>query len=178
MPETTSRLFSWLNTWRKDELQGSLVDIFVADAAGEPMRRIDQCTCEPGKGLLGDRYATQRGHWIKTDGCEVTLVTAEDLERANRQGVVSFRDGEHRRNLVVSGIPLPAYRRNQIRIGEVLFAFHRLRPPCGYLDRLLKPGAGRALGKGAGIGLKVVRGGAIRVGDPVMVLQPEPPGRA
>ena len=171
MPAQVSRLFSWLNTWRRDELQGTLVDIFIAESAGEPMRRVTVCRCLVGKGLSGDRYAAGKGHWIKTDGCEVTLVNQADIERASGRGTQSFADGEHRRNLVVSGIPLEAYRRRRVRIGEVLFEFHRLRPPCGYLDRLLQRGAGKALGRGAGIGLRVLEEGEIRIGDPVEVLQ-------
>jgi len=170
MPRRISRLFSWLSEWNDDELQGRLVDLFIADVAGAPMRRLTQCKCLPGRGLLGDRYETGSGHWIKTDGCEVTLVTREDVERANRRGPQSFNDGEHRRNLVVEGIPLDAYRRRRLLIGDVTFAFHRLRPPCGYLDRLTRSGAGKALGKGAGIGLHVLSPGVIRVGDLVRVL--------
>jgi MOSC domain-containing protein YiiM len=120
---------------------------------------------------VGDRYATGSGHWKLTDGCQVTLITEEDLYRAQRISGISFAAGQHRRNLVVRGIPLDAFRRRQVRIGEVLFDFHRLRPPCGYLDRLVSAGAGKALGKGAGIGLKVMRGGILHVGDSVTVMQ-------
>ena len=170
MPKRTSRLFNWLNTWRDDELQGRLEAIFVADSAGAPMRAVEACGCIAGRGLDGDRYAAGSGHWIKTDGCQVTLVTAGDLARATARGPQSFAHGEHRRNLVVSGIPLDAYRGRELLIGEVRFGFHRLRPPCGYLDRLLQPGAGKALGRGAGIGLRVLGDGTIRVGDRVTVL--------
>ncbi|MCB1772472.1 MAG: MOSC domain-containing protein [Gammaproteobacteria bacterium] len=170
MPKRISQLFSWLNEWDENELLGRLVDLFVADEAGAPMRRLTQCACLPGRGLDGDRYATGRGHWIKTDGCEVTLVTRADIARANRRGGQSFDDGAHRRNLVVEGIPLEAYRRRGLLIGEVRFAFHRLRPPCRYLDRLTRPGAGKALGRGAGIGLYVLSSGVIRVGDPVRLV--------
>jgi MOSC domain-containing protein YiiM len=67
-------------------------------------------------------------------------------------------------------VPIDAYRGRQVRIGNVLLEFHRLRPPCGYLDRLLQPGAAKALGRAAGIGLRVVEPGEIRCGDPVQVL--------
>jgi MOSC domain-containing protein YiiM len=170
MPQRTSRLFSWLNTWRDDELVGVLESIFVAPQAGAPMQSVQTAECETGRGLVGDRYAAGTGHWIKTDGCEVTLVRGEDIERASRRGPVSFEAGAHRRNLVVTGIPLDAYRRRQLRIGEALFEFDRLRPPCGYLDRLLQPGAAKALGRAAGIGLRVIGAGTIRVGDEVRVL--------
>jgi len=170
MPARTSGLFSWLNRWRADELQGRLVAIYVAGEAGAPMEWLAEARCLPGLGIDGDRYASGKGHWRKTDGCEVTLVRREDIERADRRSVSGFLDGQHRRNLVVEGIAMAAYRRRRVRIGEVLLEFHRLRPPCAYLDRLLQPGAARALGKAAGIGLRVIEGGAIRVGDPVSVL--------
>lgn len=170
MPERRSRLFSWLDTWRADELRGTLVDIFIAAVAGAPMQRLTECRCLPGLGLDGDRYALGRGHWMATDGCQVTLLTLEDLRYAAARSPVSLVDGEHRRNLVVEGIPLRAMRRHRVRIGAVLFEFHRLRPPCGYLDRLLQPGVGRALGAGAGVGLRVIEEGTIRVGDPVQVV--------
>lgn len=165
-----SPLFSWLKAWRADELHGQLLDIFIAPTAGAPMQRVTEVACLPGFGLAGDRYAAGKGHWFKTDGCEVTLVVREDLERAMQRGSIDFGHGEHRRNLVVAGIPLAAFHRHRLRIGRVVFEFHRLRPPCGYLDRLLQPGAGKALGRGAGIGLRVLEDGVIRVGDPVEVL--------
>jgi len=176
MPATRSRLFSWLDTWRPDELQGTLVDIFIADAAGAPMQRLQECRLLPGRGIAGDRYAVDSGHWRSVDACEVTLVSAEAIAAAGRRGAVSFADGEHRRNLVVSGIPLQAYRDSELVIGESLLRFHRLRPPCAYLDRLLRPGAGRALGRAGGIGLTVVQGGTVRVGDRVELRPRRDPG--
>ena len=61
MPQRRSRLFSWLNDWRADELHGELLAIFVAAAAGESMQSVAQAECLPGRGLAGDRYATARG---------------------------------------------------------------------------------------------------------------------
>lgn len=170
MPVRPSRLFSWLAEWRPQELQGQLREIYVAVAAGQPMRRVIEVRAVAGKGLEGDRYATGKGHWRQTDACEVTLVTTADLVRAERRSTFLFSAGEHRRNLVVRGVPLDAFRHRQLRIGEVLFTFHRLRPPCAYLERLLRPGTAKALGRGAGIGLKIVQGGVLRVGDHVQVL--------
>jgi MOSC domain-containing protein YiiM len=167
-------LFSWLNRWRADELQGTLVGIFVAPEAGAPMQPLDTVECLPGRGLAGDRYAEGKGHWIKTDGCQLTLITAEDVERASRRSGLDFSAGQHRRNLVVAGIPQAAFHKREIRIGDVTLGYHRLRPPCGYLDRVYRPGAAKGLGKGAGIGLRVLTGGYLRVGDRVEVVDTTP----
>ena len=166
-----AELFSWLKKWRDEELDGILTDIFVAQQAGSPMRPVASIEAIVGSGLAGDRYATGRGHWKRVDGCQVTLVTEEDLLKAQKRSGISWSDGQHRRNLVVRGIPLDAFRQRRVRIGQVLFEFHRLRPPCGYLDRLLRADVGKSLGKGAGIALKVVRGGVLQVGDRVTVLK-------
>lgn len=174
MPLRFSPLFSWLSEWSPRDLRGTLVDIFVTAAAGQAMRRLTEAQAIAGQGLAGDRYASGQGHWQRTDACQVTLVTEQDLLRAERRSGLSFGAGEHRRNLVISGIPLDALRRRRVQIGEAVFAFHRLRPPCAYLDRLLQPGAGRALGRGAGIGLQVLQGGRIRIGDAVVVLEKPP----
>jgi len=172
-----SPLFHWLTKWRPEQLRGTLVDIFVADVAGGTMRRVERAEAVAGVGLAGDRYAAGRGHWKLTDGCQVTLMAEADLRSAERRSGLSFATGEHRRNLVVRGIPLDAFRRRQVRIGDALLAFHRLRPPCGYLERLVGAGAIKALGTGAGIGLSVVEGGVVKVGDQVAVA-PDTEGRA
>jgi len=103
-------LFSWLRKRRPEDLRGTLVGIFVADDAGEPMHRLQRCEALAGMGLAGDRYASTRGHWKRTDACQVTLVAEEDLLRAEPRSELPFADGQHRRNLVVRGIPLAAFR--------------------------------------------------------------------
>ncbi|MGB0713279.1 MAG: MOSC domain-containing protein, partial [Gammaproteobacteria bacterium] len=67
---------------------------------------------------------------------------------------------------------IAAYRGRLLRVGEVVFRYHRPRPPCGYLERMLWRGASKALGKGSGIGLYVEQTGVIRVGDPVELIDP------
>ncbi|MGB0722198.1 MAG: MOSC domain-containing protein [Gammaproteobacteria bacterium] len=164
-------LFSWLKEWTPTERSGRLEAIYRAPAKGEPMELLEAVRVIAG-GLEGDRYALGRGHWIKTDACAVTLSAHEDIERANRKASGRFAQGEHRRNLVVSGIPIAAYRGRLLRIGEVVFRYHRLRPPCGYLERMLWRGASKALGKASGIGLYVEKAGTIRVGDRAELIDP------
>jgi len=168
-------VFSWLKQYRSDELVGLLEAIFIAEMAGTPMRRVSEVEAVAGTGLASDRYATGQGHWRSVDGCQLTLVTAEDLRRAEKHSGLDFSAGQHRRNLVVSGIPLDAFRRCRVHIGAVQLDFHRLRPPWGYLDRVYTRGAGKALGRGVGVGLKVVVGGILREGDVVHLVPAQGP---
>lgn len=148
---------------------GRLSAIFVADQAGAPMRSLDQALALTAAGLADDRYASGRGFWRLTDGCQVTLIHAEDLARAQRKHGLALDAGQHRRNLVVSGLSRTELRDREIRIGDALFDWHRTRPPCGYLDRVSGRGTAKALGRQAGHCLRVRRAGLIRVGDPVIV---------
>jgi MOSC domain-containing protein YiiM len=149
---------------------GRLSAIFVADQAGAPMRSCDQALALADAGLAEDRYALGRGFWRLTDGCQVTLIHAEDLAAAQRRSGLSFEAGQHRRNLVVSGLPRTELREREIRIGEAVFDWHRVRPPCGYLDRVSGPGIAKALGRHSGHCLRVRSAGLIKVGDRVEVL--------
>lgn len=160
-----------MRNWSEDDLRGTLCGIYISPVAGAKMQSVTRANAVAGSGLEGDRYALGAGHWKATDACQVTLVAAEDMEKAEHESGLPFDQGEHRRNLIVRGIPLAVYRSNDVRIGDALFRFHRLRPPCGYLERLLGPGAMHALRKRGGIGLTVVAGGVIRIGDKVSVIQ-------
>ncbi|MEA3638822.1 MAG: MOSC domain-containing protein [Lamprobacter sp.] len=151
---------------------GRLSAIFVADHAGAPMRSCDQALALVDAGLAEDRYALGHGFWRLTDGCQVTLIHAEDLARAQRQSGLSLDAGQHRRNLVLSGLARTELRQRTIRIGEAVFDWHRVRPPCGYLDRVSGPGTAKALGRQSGHCLRVRTAGLIKVGDRVEVSAP------
>lgn len=152
--------------------EGRVTAIFVADAAGAPMRACERTLALVDQGLAEDRYALGQGFWRLTDGCQVTLILAEDLQRAERRHGIALATGQHRRNLVVSGLVGVNLRGQSLRIGEALLAWHRVRPPCGYLDRVAGSGTAKALGRQAGHCLRVREGGLIRVGDRVTLVGP------
>ena len=45
-------VFSWLHSWRRDQLQGTLQDIFIVEKKEAPMRRVEQV--EAGMIRVGD----------------------------------------------------------------------------------------------------------------------------
>jgi len=182
MADAAWRLFasltSWLRQTRDNRLGGRrecvevgrLTAIFVADQAGAPMRFCRAATAIVDAGLAEDRYARDEGFWRLTDGCQVTLIHSEDLARAERRYGLPLDAGQHRRNLVVSGLARAELRGRRIGIGDALFEWHRVRPPCGYLDRVSGKGTAKALGRRSGHCLRVRKAGLIRVGDRVCVL--------
>jgi MOSC domain-containing protein YiiM len=147
-----------------------LVAIYIAPAAGAAMQRVDSAQAIAGAGLSGDRYATDRGHWRALDGCQVTLIVAEDLARAERRTGLVLQHGAHRRNLVVAGAERIDLWQARLRIGEVVLEWQRIRPPCGYLDQIAGRGMAKALGRRAGHCYRVIEGGRLRVSDPIEFL--------
>lgn len=163
------RLLEWglrlLPPWGRHR-PATLEAIYLAAGAGEPMQPVTSITLGD-QGLMGDRYAVGAGHWQGPDGCAVTLIRAEDLEWIARRRGLAVMDGEHRRNLVVRGLPRGALESGMLAIGPAALQVVGPRPPCGYLERLTRPGMVRALLGRGGACARVVTPGAIAVGDAV-----------
>lgn len=145
--------------------------LFVASTAGEAMRRVAEVSALAGQGLEGDRYALGTGYYSDRYDCDVTLIEGEVLDAIEAEHGPEVRQGQHRRNLVTRGLRLRELEGCRLRLGEVLLEYHRPRPPCDYLQRLTQPGMTRALGKGAGIGMRVLTGGRLWEGMEIEVVE-------
>lgn len=138
------------------------------------MIRMAEVEALAGVGLRGDRYATGAGYYSPRDVCEVTLIEGEVLDLIECEHGIRIHEGQHRRNLVTRGLMLRALKGRRLRIGGVLLEYERPRPPCDYVERLTQPGMTRALGKGSGIGVRVLESGTLREGDRIQVLEDDP----
>lgn len=116
-------------------------------------------------GLVGDRARAGKR--------AVSLVQAEHLAAIGGylgRGPISAED--LRRNLVVSGLNLLAYRDREIGIGaEVVLRLRGPCAPCSRMEETFGPGGYSAVRGHGGMVAEVVRNGRIHVGDPV-VLRP------
>jgi MOSC domain-containing protein YiiM len=74
------------------------------------------------------------------------------------------------RNLVVSGINLLALKGISFRIGPVLLEGTGLCQPCSRMEVVLSPGRYNALRGHGGLTARVLEGGVLRLGDPVVAL--------
>jgi MOSC domain-containing protein YiiM len=153
----------------------ALKAIYVATTAGEPMKPVSTIEAVANRGLKGDRYCDDRGHWKSIDGCQVTLITEHDLGRAKKTEV-EFREaldyGSHRRNLVIAGLKTKNLEGKKFRIGTAVFRYDKPRPPCAYLDQIAGKGMCRALSHNSGICIRVVSSGKLAVGDAVETIEP------
>jgi MOSC domain-containing protein YiiM len=150
---------------------GVVERIFTTAKGGEPMRSVAEIEAIAGRGLKGDRYLERTGYWTSVDECEVTLIEGEDLDAITSTTKLRVLNGEHRRNLVTRGIKLVTLLGRHFQIGEAIFEWDRPRPPCTYIQKLTnQPGLTAALGRRGGICVHVVKGGKIRVQDPIVIL--------
>lgn len=111
-------------------------------------------------GVVGDRYAERRGTFRDHPDQDVTFVEAEDAEACGLDPLAT------RRNIVTRGVALESFVGRSFRVGDAVFHGMRRCLPCGYLERHLdKPGLGKEFR--GGLRARVVRSGAVRVGDEV-----------
>jgi MOSC domain-containing protein YiiM len=156
---------------RGEMSQAFLQAIFVTPQAGAGMQRVRKVEVLAGRGLAGDRYLLGTGHYSAlAASCEVTLIEAEALERMEAGFGVHVSQGEHRRNPVTRNICHAGLRGRRFCVGEAVLEYARPRPPCAYLERLSQPRMTRALGEGAGLCARIIRGGILHEGDPIQVL--------
>ena len=150
---------------------GTVLAIHVAKATKLPMRPVDSVVAEAGAGLGGDRYHGSRHR-------HVTVQSAAGLAEASRDLGSPVEPGATRRNITVSGGPVPGRPGTRVRMGEALLEVVRPAAPCRLMDDLIGPGAMKALHARAGTVFRILEGGVVRVGDPVVREAPGegPPG--
>ena len=151
-------------------MQGIVERIYVVPQGGEDMQRVSQVEALADCGLQGDRYCKRTGYWTDVDECQVTLIESENLEEIERTGGVRVGNGEHRRNLITSGIQLENLRGKRFQVGQAVLEYDRPRPPCSYIQSITEPGMTRALVGRSGICARVVQSGLIRDEDTINVL--------
>ena len=151
-------------------MNGVVEEIYITPEGSAAMQRVEEVRTIEGCGIEGDRYCEGTGFWSRYgDVCEVTLIESEDLDHIQSELGISVKNGEHRRNIITSGIRLGDLRRKRFRVGEAVLEYDRPRPPCRHVQDLSEPGMRGALKGRGGICARVVRGGKIRARDAIEV---------
>jgi len=129
----------------------------------EPMETPESVNLIAGLGIEGDRHATDEG---VRKARQVLLMDEETLES------FGLASGEVRENITTSGIDLVATPAGATLAvgGEVVLKITGPCAPCARMDEI-RPGLRLELDGKRGILASVVRGGTIRVGDAIRVLE-------
>ena len=139
----------------------TVVAIHTAKGRRLPMQAKDRVEVQAGKGIVGDRY-----HGAKHR--HVSVQSRESLDQAAEIFGREVLSELTRRNITISNGPVPRDPGALLRIGDVLLEAVRVAAPCKLLDDTIGAGAQEALRRRAGTVFRVLEGGWIAVGDPVV----------
>jgi MOSC domain-containing protein YiiM len=136
------------------------------------MRRVPSARLVAGRGLEGDRYATGGGTWANYPNLEkqLTLIDRDDVAAVARETGAVLTPGATRRNLVITGIVLPALVGGWFAVGDALLFAMKDCPPCTHLERLTGMRLVKAMVRRGGINAAVFCGSEIGEGDVVRVV--------
>jgi MOSC domain-containing protein YiiM len=123
-----------------------------------------------GKGIVGDRFFGKAAHM----DAAVTLFAIESLEAiAAELGADPFDPLLPRRNLVLRGAELPPLIGQdfvlETQAGSVGFHGGRHAHPCAWMDRVLAPGAHKAMRGRGGLRCRPLDSGTLSRGPAVLV---------
>jgi MOSC domain-containing protein YiiM len=133
-----------------------------------------------GQGLAGDRYALGGGTWAQYPELEkqVTLIDRDDVAAVAAETSSDLTPGDTRRNLVTTGVDLPALVGQWFRVGDALLFGMKRCPPCTHLERLTGVRLVKAMVHRGGINAAVFTGGPIAEGVLVRAASEEEAARA
>jgi MOSC domain-containing protein YiiM len=138
----------------------TLVAIWIKRARRGPMDQVDTATLVENRGIEGN--ANQNGRR------QVTIIDEQTWQRLMTELDASLDPSARRANLMIRGLPLADSRDRLLRIGECVIDVRGETRPCERMDEAL-PGLRAAMREGwaGGVYGTVLRGGVVRVGDPV-----------
>lgn len=143
---------------------GRVLWIGLRPARRAPMRMVETAQLDPSDGLGGDHYSSRTG-----GARHITLIQSEHLAAiAAHLGRAAVSADELRRNIVVSGVNLAALRGRRFQLGQALLEWTGECHPCSRMEEILGPGGYNAVRGHGGITARVIEGGAVGLGDPLV----------
>jgi MOSC domain-containing protein YiiM len=139
-----------------------IVAIQLCPGHREPMQLVPTATLITGVGLEGDKHA------VAASDRQVLLADREALD------AVGVRPGTIKENLTVEGLnvmELPVGSRLHLGTSAVL-EITKVCEPCFRMDEI-REGLKQELEGRRGMVSRVIQGGSIQVGDPIVVEEPE-----
>jgi MOSC domain-containing protein YiiM len=148
-----------------DTPPGTIRALLLAQERGTPMKRVPEAEALEGRGFVGDRHGKK-----KPNGKRQLLLLDEASHGALRLGA-----GELKENVVIAGLPLESLPPGQrLALGtEVVVELTEPCVPCSKLERI-RPGLLKESWGQRGQLAKVLRGGTVREGDGVRLLDINP----
>ncbi|MDY7105445.1 MAG: molybdenum cofactor biosysynthesis protein [Actinomycetota bacterium] len=146
---------------------------------GEGDERRDRVEVRGGLGIVGDRYFGSASH----RRAAITLIAAESIEQVGGELDAELDPFAARRNVIVRGLDVDGLVGATLALdsghGEVTLAVRSPARPCSWMERVLAPGAHRALSDRGGVRCEPLDDGVLVLGPAVAradVALATPPG--
>ncbi|GAB3994805.1 MOSC domain-containing protein [Nocardioides marmoraquaticus] len=143
----------------------TVVAIHLAKARRLPTRAVEEAYAASGHGFTGDRYEDARHRHL-------TVQSLSDLRAAGAAWGSTIEPGSTRRNVTLSHGAVPTRPGTRLRLGELEVEVVRVAAPCRIMEDTVGPGAHEALRRRGGSVVRVLTGGALRLGDRVELVEP------
>lgn len=138
---------------------GKVVNLQLCVKHFQPMKQVREALAVENRGLKGDRHA------MPDSSRQVLLLEQETCAE------YGIEIGSLRENITTRGIDLMALpKKTKLQIGEAIFETTKECEPCSFVESV-KPGLQEELEHKRGMLARVVRGGEIKVGDVVKVVE-------
>lgn len=139
--------------------------LFLAQEKGTPMKPVDTAVALEQRGLEGDRHAKRPAGGKR----QVLLLDAAS------HAALNLPPGALKENIVLEGVPLESFEYGQrLALGpEVVVEIAMTCVPCQKLNTI-RPGLLKESWGQRGQLAKVIKGGTLKVGDPIQVLDVNP----
>ena len=148
---------------------GTVKSILIRKEKYQSPVSVNSVVASQQMGLDGDHYSANvsaTASTLRSTKRQVTLIQYEHiLAIASLLGVDTVDAGLLRRNIVVSGINLLAFKDKNFSIGNTHLIMTGLCQPCSRMERALGPGGFNAMRGHGGITAKIILDGEIKIND-------------
>jgi MOSC domain-containing protein YiiM len=150
-------------------VKGRIKAVCRSDDRNEPKTNIGFGELQPGWGLVGDSHAgpPHPGRW------QISLLAWEDVDQARRAWGIAVVPGSFAENLSTEGLDTAALQAgDRLQVGDqVVLEVEQLGKPPELAHTYSFQG--HSLLPSKGVFCRVVSGGAVAVGDGILLLRPE-----
>lgn len=144
-------------------MKGKVISINISDKKGERKTAVAEAVIRENYGIEGDAHASSEGHR------QVSLLAAESIGKMREMGL-DVKPGDFAENITTEGLDLLALPiGTRLRIGmEVIGEVSQIGKVCHSRCAIYEQ-AGDCVMPKEGIFIRILRGGGIKIGEPIDV---------
>ncbi len=144
-------------------MSGRVVAVCISEKKGERKKPVSEVSIRENHGIVGDAHA---GDWHR----QISLLAMESINKMRDKGL-DVTTGDFAENITTEGIELPSLPiGTRLAIGETLAEVTQIGKEC-HTRCAIYHQAGDCVMPREGIFVKVIRGGTIRCGDRVDIVE-------